>query len=431
VFSPDGKQYAFLVGSSGSQRLFYNSVEIQEFSSYSRPIFSPTGKLFFWGLKDGKVILSADGRIIPTSLAGEGAIVFSKDGSRWSAFGAELEKHKSKAIAPGEIVMFVDGVEIGKYADISYPVFSRDGKHYAFLALDAEEQMSLVVDGKVSTKFDKPKVECSFIMRAAVRGPNVHVQSSVHYLSDGDIVALVRDTNGWTVYKKGKVLNSYLQNVWGGGGYTIMKFKGFDDEASIHGRSLVIAKNAPVAAWWERPSGKSASWRVVVDGKPADSINSPNFWSAQPPVLSSDGKRIAYATHLALTEGSKTDVYVIVDGFKYGPYAHVWGIHFSDDAKHFAYAASDGSTDDSWSYYVDGKPYASKYSSVYPPVLSVDGKHVAWKARRDKKQVLAVDGEEVGTAEEVLWGPDIQESGATSWVIREGTKVLKIIATIK
>jgi len=388
VFSPDGKQYAFLVGSSGSQRLFYNSVEIQEFSSYSRPIFSPTGKLFFWGLKDGKVILSADGRIIPTSLAGEGAIVFSKDGSRWSAFGAELE-------------------------------------------IDAEEQMSLVVDGKVSTKFDKPKVECSFIMRAAVRGPNVHVQSSVHYLSDGDIVALVRDTNGWTVYKKGKVLNSYLQNVWGGGGYTIMKFKGFDDEASIHGRSLVIAKNAPVAAWWERPSGKSASWRVVVDGKPADSINSPNFWSAQPPVLSSDGKRIAYATHLALTEGSKTDVYVIVDGFKYGPYAHVWGIHFSDDAKHFAYAASDGSTDDSWSYYVDGKPYASKYSSVYPPVLSVDGKHVAWKARRDKKQVLAVDGEEVGTAEEVLWGPDIQESGATSWVIREGTKVLKIIATIK
>jgi ankyrin repeat protein len=431
VLSPDRKHYAFALGPSGVQRIVCDGVEGETFKACSLPIFSPTGQLFFWAVRDGKVLLSANGRVIETSLAGEGAIVFSKDGAHWVAFGAELGQRSVKTITPGTIVMFADSVEIARYSDITYPDFSRDGKHFAFLALDDDERMSLVVDGKVSTKFDKPTVECSFIMRASVRGPNVHVQASAHYLNNGGIVALVRDAKGWTVYKEGEALNSYPQDVWGGGGYTVMTFKGFDDAASIHGRSLVVAETAPVAAWWERPSGKGALWRVVIDGKPADSINAPNFWSAQPPVLSRDGKRIAYAVDFASAEGKKSDVHVIVDGIKNGPYSHVWGIRFSDDGKHFTYAASDGSEGDAWSYYRDGKPFANKYRNVYPPAFSLNGEHVAWKATRDKKQVLVLDGEEVATTEDALWGPEMDESGATSWVVREGNKVIRIAAKTK
>jgi hypothetical protein len=127
VLSSDGKHYAFVVGSSGSQRIVRDGVESQEFKACSLPIFSPTDKLFFWGVKDGKVVLSADGRIITTSLAGEGAIVFSKDGAHWAAFGAEVEKRDGNAITPGSIVMFADGVEVGKYDDIRFSMIIREG----------------------------------------------------------------------------------------------------------------------------------------------------------------------------------------------------------------------------------------------------------------------------------------------------------------
>jgi len=430
ILSPDGKHYAFVVGSSGSQRIVCDGVRSQEFNSCSLPVFSSAGKLFFWGLQDGKVVLSAEGRIIPTSLAGEGAIVFSRDGMRWAAFGAELEKQNGNTFTPGKVVMFIDGVEIGKNIDISYPNFSRDGKRVAWLALDADENISLIVDGKVSTVFKKPTVECSFIMRASIRGPNMHLQSSAQYMDNGELVTLVRDVNGWTVYKADKAISSYGMVVWGGGGYTahLLTFDGSDTSAAVQARSLVIAENAPVAAWWERPRGKDILWRVVVDGKPADSITCPYFWSAQPPILSRDGKHIAYAADFASAESEKSDVYAVIDGVKYGPYANVWGICFSDDAKHFAYAASDGKA---WSYYLDGKPFAHKYSSVYRPVLSVNGAHIAWRATRDEKEVLAVNGEEVGITEEVLWGPDMQDSGVTMWVVHEGTKVFKVTAKAK
>jgi hypothetical protein len=423
VLSSDGKHCGFVVESSGSQRIVCDGIESQEFEAVSKPIFSPNGKLFFWARKNGRIVLSADGQILPTSLAGGGSIVFGDDGARWAAFGAEQEKQDGDKINAGSIVMFVDGVEIGKYTDISYPDFSDDGTHYAFLTLDEDERMSLVIDGKVSTIFDKPEVDCSFIMRAWVRGPHVYFLSSVHYLKNGEIIALVRDANGWTVYKEGKALKSYPQNVWGGRGYSVMFFDGFDDAESIHGRSLVVAENAPVAAWWERPSGKDSLWRVVVDGKPVDSNTCQNIWSERLPVLSNDGKRIAYAADSAAAEDKKKDIFIYVDEEKYGPYANVWGIRFSDDAKHFAYAASDG---EMWTYYLDGKPFTQKYSSVYPPVFSADGKHIAWKAVKDEKKVLAVNGEVVYTAGETVWGPDIQNSGVTSWIIREEDKVIKI-----
>jgi hypothetical protein len=430
AFSPEGKHYAFVVGASGTQRVVLDGVESPEFKACSFPIFSKAGKLFFWGVKEGKIVLSADGRIIPTSFAGEGTVVFSKDGAPWAAYGSEQVKHNGNSIYPGIVVMFLDGVELGRYDDVGLPEFSRDGKHLAFLARDGG-QMILVVDGKVSSRFDKPKVNSSKAFSLFVNGPSMFLYTSLYYLNDGGIFALAEDANGWTVYKEGNALTSYLQNVWGGGEYTLILNKGFEDAASIYGRSLAVAEDAPVVAWWERPSGKGAFWRVVVDGKPADAITSPDFWSPQPLVLSHDGKRIAYAANFASGGAKKPEVYVIVDGVKNGPYAHVWGIRFSDDAKHFAYAASDGSSGDAWSYYLDGKRFGQKYSAVYPPVFSANGRHVAWQATRNNKLELTLDGEDIGTTEEVLWGPEIQAAGASSWAVREGAKVIKITTTIK
>ena len=193
----------------------------------------------------------------------------------------------------------------------------------------------------------------------------------------------------------------------------------------------MVAENAPVAAWWERPSGKGALWRVVVNGKPADSVESPKFWSSKPPVLSSDGKHIAYAAIPAPFDAKGLSAYVVIDGVKQGPYSNIWGIRFTDDGKHLAYAASDGTDGDAWTYFLDGKPYGKKVGSVYPPVFSANGRHIAWEAERDKKPVLIVDGEEIATTEEVVWGPQVLDSGATVWAVREGNKVIKINTVIK
>ena len=111
---------------------------------------------------------------------------------------------------------------------------------------------------------------------------------------------LVRDAAGWTVYKDDKALASYPGEVWGGGGYAIhrLDFKGSEGVAWMQFQSLALATQAPTAAWWEQPAGQSNAWRVVVDGKPADSIVSSNFWAPARPILSAYGKRLAYVAVL-------------------------------------------------------------------------------------------------------------------------------------
>ena len=68
--------------------------------------------------------------------------------------------------------------------------------------------------------------------------------------------------------------------------------------------SFTVAEDAPAAAWWERPAGRGASWRIVLNGKPADTMSFPNFWSSSRPVLSRDGTYLAYA---ADSEPESTD----------------------------------------------------------------------------------------------------------------------------
>ncbi|MDR3677002.1 MAG: hypothetical protein P4N24_16045, partial [Acidobacteriota bacterium] len=223
VLSEDGKHSAFVSGSHGSQRVVLDGIEGQEFRKCTNPIFSRAGKLYFWAISNGAITLSAGGGVIPTSLAGEGSIVFSRDGAHWAAFGAEQPTRNGNQITAGAIVVYVDGVNVGKYHDISYPDFSADGKHFAFISSDSG-QMNLVVDGSVTTRFGQPKASSSFLVPLFMNGPNLFMETSVHYLQGGGILALAQDANGWTVYKEGKALSSYAQNVLGGEGYQVMQF---------------------------------------------------------------------------------------------------------------------------------------------------------------------------------------------------------------
>ena len=117
---------------------------------------------------------------------------------------------------------------------------------------------------------------------------------------------------------------------------------------------------------------------------------------------------------------------MIIDGTEYGLYSHVWGISFSGDDRHFAYAASGGSSEQPWSYYLDGEPYPLKYDIVWPPGLSDDGQHIAWVAGRGNETLLALDGKEVGSGDEVIWGPEFDQFGNVAWIVREGNEIMRL-----
>ncbi len=420
VLSDDGKHYAYVSGASGAQRIVLDGVPGQEFSRCSTPKFSPEDKLFYWAVAGGKIVLSANGHTISTPLDGEGFIEFSKAGSHWAAYGADSNS----------IVLYQDGQDVRHYDDISFPEFSSDGKHLAFLAIQ-NGRMQLIVDGKPSASFDQPKVKSSMLFRAFSNGPNMSMLTAVHYGGAASIEQLVQDANGWTVYKDAQPIASYLRNIWGGGDYKLIDFSGFEDAPSILAYSFTVADDAPVAAWWERPAGKGASWRIALNGKPADTMSFPNFWSSSRPVLSHDGKHVAYAADPETSESKKPSILVIGDGTKFGSYANVWGIRLTNDGKHLAYAASDGASKPEWSYYLDGKPFGPRFDSVYPPVLAANGRHVAWRAIRDKKQILVVDGQEVAVAEVVVWGPRVEDSGKTEWAIRDESNFVRITSELK
>jgi hypothetical protein len=387
--------------------------------------------LFFWAIQNGKIVLSAAGQTISTPLTGEGFLAFSKDGAHWAAYGAMPGiPEGGGTVRFGMIVVYRDGQEVGRYDDISHAEFSPDGKHLAFLAMQ-NGRMEMVVDGKATASYDTPKVKSSTMFAAFVNGPNMFMLTALHYGGNANLLALVQDANGWSVYKDAQPMASYLQNVWGGGEYRIIVNSGFEEAASILAYSFTVARDAPGAAWWERPSGKGAAWRVSLNGKPADTLSFPRFWSPSRPVLTGDGKHLAYAGDTASDDDKNPTAFVICDGKKFGPYGNVWGIRFTDDGKHLAYAASDGSGGTDWSYYLDEKPFGKKYDSVYPSAFSPNGRHVAWHAVRDKQQILVVDGEELGTTDEVIWGPDVLDSGKTNWAVKDAENIVKVITNPK
>jgi len=416
TFSEGGKHYAYIGGS----RVVLDGAAGRTFSRCTGVEFSPDGQLFYWALDGQKIVLSAAGQTIATPLVNQGSIVFAKDGSHWAAYGAMSES---------QIIVYRDGREVGRYSDISRPAFSEDGNHLSFLAVEGGKT-ELIVDGKATGFFESPKVKSSMMLRSSVYGPNMQMQTAVLYGGNTSLV-LAQDANGWTYYKDGQPMTSYLGNVWGGGDYRLIGFAGFEDASSTLAYSFVTAEDAPVAAWWERPSGKGAQWRVAVNGKPADTTSFPEFWSSSKPVLSRDGKHLAYAANSASGGSKDTTVWVVWDGKKLGPYRNVWGIRLTSDGSHLAYAASDGSSKVDWSYYLDGKLFGGKYESVYPPAFSFNGRHIAWRAEREKKQVLVVDGQEIATVDGVTWGPEVADSGASDWAVIDGSNVVKIATKLK
>jgi hypothetical protein len=426
VLSRDGKSIAFL--SVDSTAVVQDGKAGPTFAQCGRPQFAPMSDTVFYAARretSGKqeIVVVVGDKSVSTSFASEPGFVFSQDGKRWAAIGGEPG-------LSGQVVVIVDGEVVGRYRDACYPTFSPNGKHCAYL-IDDEGSKKVVADGVTVKTFPKPEVDVSKDTRAFVVGPNMHVLHKTEFMSDGTLLILTQGARGWSVYRNDDCLAAYPHNVWGGGRLRRMVWGEFKDKATIASVSLTTAEDAAVAVWWERIEGTEDRWRVVRDGKPVDDIVSTDFWDAQSPALSRDGIHCAYVARAKGREEDKSELFLVVDGRKFGPYRHVWGIGFSDNGEHFAYAASDGSGESPWSFYHDGRPFAPKCKSVYPPKLSMEGNHCAWVGTRDGKEVIGMDGEELGAYDDKLWGPTFLESGTVTWVVRNGDNLVEVSAKLE
>jgi hypothetical protein len=255
-------------------------------------------------------------------------------------------------------------------------------------------------------------------------------QYPVHFLSDGRLLALVRDARGWTVQRDGEPLASYATNTASRReDAAVREIDPFATASAIYPDSLTVAETAPVAGWWERPSGSAGRWRIVRDGTPVDGIVCAAAWTRQPPVISADGRHIGYVCPTYDGGGTPQHplLYVVFDGQRHGPYRDVWGLRPSDDGTRLGWAAiTPTETSGEWTYYAEGRPVVGGFTEAWRPRLDPINQRLAWLGRKANGIRLGLDGRTHATVEEVLWGPKFSDAGHLTWVVRRGRNVVRL-----
>lgn len=168
IFSPDGKHVACHVESEGKKYwdLFLDGKILAGYEAgMSHPSFSPDGRVFYtaWKIKDKPIVIVGNQMFDQCDGIAVDSVVFSKK-SKAFAFIATKDK-KTFAVINGKIgkgyaeisspivlspdgrrsaytartidhkwVVVLDGDEIKGYTSVRGPVFSDDGKHFAFCA---------------------------------------------------------------------------------------------------------------------------------------------------------------------------------------------------------------------------------------------------------------------------------------------------------
>lgn len=424
--------WAFVVGNVGYEQVHSASGVGPPYPGIGRPQLSPgTGRLFYWAKPasaDGEVLV-AEGQVVMRRLAGEGALVFSKAGARWAAVARERleprddDEEDEEDDDEGPSVVVVDGAEEARAPDVSLPYFSGDGAHVAFLRSDGSQGLTLVVDGADRRTFPPPENACSVPLARPPGAPTLSPRVDARYLSDGRLLVVAQDPEGWAVFRGDERIASYAGRATVGDQPTVNFTLDCSRASAFAPGSLAMATEAPIVAWWERPPGPEEQWRVVVDGRPVDERTCMRWWDSQPPEFSPDGRHVAYPC-----ANPNGEIYLVFDGRQFGPYADVWGFTVSDDGKHVGYGASESADAPIWAVYVDGQRRTKTYASLWRPRFSPRGDTLAWEAKpsRAPQGVLGVDGRQLLTFDEVLGGPTFAPSGVVSWVIRKGRKISRI-----
>ena len=420
--SADGRHATFAMRSPGGYAVVGPTGPGPTYSDVSAPLFGVTGtRVHYWATVETggqkRVLIVVDGNTYSTDLVAPGQFAYAKDGLRWGALGY------AQAIgdAPRQAVVFVDGREAGRYAAASLPAFSRDGKHVAWITRDGGGRRALVVDGAETRQFDDVAAPLP------TPGPATPFerQHVVRFLDDGRLLIVTQDRDGWAVLRDGERLASYGQSAVEGGALVMA---GEATTSAIMPASLVTAANAAVAFWWERLAGADERWRVVRDGIPVNGMHCASPSTIQTPVLTADGRHVAYACATAGEPAWPTGRrWVVLDGQQFGLYAEAWTLGIADDGTRVAYGAADAFPPRRWRIYANGERRTALYQVVWRPRFTPDARRVLWAAGpQEGRGALGVDGQIVTRFDDVLYGPEVADPDWMAWVIRRGRSISRL-----
>lgn len=389
------------------------------------PIFAPkSDRVFYWGLdqqgEHKSYVVVANGAPSPTPFDTAPHIVSTSGGTRWAALGGiDMTKHDGEDTR--RVSILVDGTDMGRYWAASEPVFSPDGRHVAWLVLEETGRASVVVDGAIVRTFDAATIP--------VDRERFDVLARIAYLSDGRLLVLAPTGGGWALFRDDERLATYAQSLIPG---TTIVLGEKGAPASIVAGSLQTAKSAPVAVWWERMPGEDERWRIVRDGAAVDGIVCATYWATQPPLVTDDGRHVAYVcggpVEADAPLGRRT---VVLDGRRFGPYTESWALGLADDGSRVAYGATVSMPVRQWRMYANGIPIAGPFELVWRPRVSPNGRHVFWAGGAERgRRAIGVDGHVVTRFDDILYGPEFPSPDEPVWVIRRGRKISRIEARL-
>jgi Tol biopolymer transport system component len=312
--------------------------------------------------QNGKAVLKMNGQTVAEyDEAAVGTLRFSPDSKHW-AMGVKRQgtggmffgKSKPKWF------MMVDGKPIGLGYDVlADPVFSPDGNRIAFLAKDGEKAR-VCVDGKSPAAYDDS-------------GALVFSPDSKHVAYGAKV------GEKWFVVRDG------------------VKETEFD---AITG-SIFSPDSAHCAYVAYRGDRKAAMIDGVV-GKFYKSVGKIHF--------SPDGRRVCYAAG-----DDATGVFMVIDGKEGKTYSMIQHDPpaFSPDGSRVVYVAAIGDKNKFEQFVVDNGVEGKHYQGVSGPVITSDGKHLAYDVvlKAQDRASVVIDGQEgaiVGSmsTEGVIYSPD-------------------------
>jgi hypothetical protein len=447
----DGRGWAIKAGPEGRRRLMRNGVDGEVLPDVSEPILAPeTGRLLFWRLPDepnptGLLLVDGD-TMVPTPIARPGQVIFSENGLHWAVAGGIglgdpfAIDADGKPIPPkrGPVVVLHDGREVGRHVDTSSPVLDRSGAHIAYLAREDDGKVRLIVDGKATPPYEMAPGTKPPTIGERVVGPVMDDWYSVRFLSDGSLLSVSDHVDGWAIRRDDRVLATY---AWATeahpAGIQPTTPEGLAGRAAFIPSSIRVAKDVPVALWWERPPGDVVQWRVMRDGQPVDTQLCPRSWERERPAVTDDGRHVAYVCvePEPAQEGDlvpREKMWVVHDGKRLGPYPLVWGVTLSPDGQHVVYSVSDGgSPQPRWRYHRDGVPFGPEFLETWPARFGPDGTHLAYEARGvDGTARLILDGMPIASYDEVVWGPTFVDPDRVAWVVSRDEQLWRVEAWV-
>lgn len=397
------------------------------FAEMGPPLFAAgSTHVFYWGRHDddgrSRYAIGADTATSATPFAEPPVIVTSRGGARWAAIGPVDADPGAPADAPAPVAVVVDGREMGRWPSVTRPDFSPDGAHVAWIAREAGGRALVLVDGSVVRAFDAtPPTEGT---------PSFEKLATTRYLSDGRLVTLAPDHDGWSMRRGEELLASYGHDIIPN---TMLLLADASTPASVVAGSLVTAAKAPVAVWWERMAGAAEQWRVVRDGAPVDGVVCDHYWSTQPPVVTDDGVHVAYVCPTPVDIGHPLGRrYVVLDGRRFGVYVETWTLGLASDGSQVAYGAADTLPVQGWRVYANGVPRTPPFPLVWRPRFSPDTTRVFWAAGPERgRRGIGVDMRTIARCDDILYGPEFPDERTAVWVVRRGRKISRIEATFR